>query len=70
MKFVFDRLKEHNIKLKAKKTLLFKNQVEFLEHIVSSTGVSPNPQKTKVISEAKEPTNLRLMHQLQVMQDL
>ena len=44
---VFGRLRSANLKLKAKKCLLFSMKVKFLGHVISEQGVSTDPDKVK-----------------------
>ena len=52
---VFSCLKEAGLKLKPKKCFLFQNSVKYLGHIVSSKGISTDPDKTKVVDEWPTP---------------
>ena len=45
IQFTFNRLKEFNLKIKPKKSFFFQAEVNFLGHILSKDGVSPNPEK-------------------------
>ena len=42
---VFDRLREHGLKLKPSKCQLFKTEVRYLGHVVSMKGISTDPGK-------------------------
>lgn len=57
LEMVLDRLKEHNLKLKPSKCQLFKEKVRYLGHVVSSEGVSPDPDKIKAVEEWPKPRN-------------
>lgn len=48
---VFQRLRVSKLKLSPKKCVLFQKQVSFLGHIISSKGISADPDK---ISDIKE----------------
>ena len=56
---VFDRFREADLKLKAKKCRLFRQQVQFLGHVVSSEGVSCDPEKIKAVSNWPRPPTAR-----------
>jgi len=56
---IFQRLKAANLMLKPSKCHFFKQQVEFLGHIVSQEGVSTDPQKVKAVSEWPIPRRVR-----------
>jgi len=52
---VFERFREHHLKLKPKKCELFQTQVPFLGRIVSKEGVSVDPEKVKVVDKYPVP---------------
>lgn len=56
---VFQRFQAANIKLKPSKCLFAKKQVEFLGHIVSSDGISPNPNKIAAVKDFPKPQNVK-----------
>ena len=48
---VFDRLMKAGLKLSPKKCSLFRREVKFLGHIVSSLGLTMDPDKVKAVQE-------------------
>ena len=52
---VFSRLRSANLKAKPAKCVFGTNQVTYLGHILSSKGILPNPDKTKVIDNFPVP---------------
>ena len=56
---VFRRLRDANVKLNPKKCSFVKQRVEYLGHVVTPDGISPNPDKIKVVQEFPTPTNLK-----------
>ncbi len=52
---VLDRFRYHNLKLKPKKCALFQEEVQFLGHVVSRSGVAVNPDHIKAVSEWPTP---------------
>ena len=46
---VFERLKEHNLKLKPSKCELFREKVTYLGHVVSEAGIETGPTKIEAI---------------------
>lgn len=54
---VFNRLREHNLKLQPDKCEFLKKEVAYLGHIITSDGVRPNPDKITAILNMKEPNN-------------
>ena len=56
---VFRRLREANVKLNPKKCNFVKQKVEYLGHVVTPDGISPNPDKVRVVQEFPTPSNLK-----------
>ena len=56
---VFRRLREANVKLNPKKCNFVKQTVEYLGHVVTPAGISPNPDKVRVVQEFPTPSNLK-----------
>ena len=54
---VFDRLRSVGLKLKPKKCHFLQKQLEFLGHVVSENGISPDDSKTIKIKEFPTPKN-------------
>ena len=61
IQFTFNRLKEFNLKIKPKKSF-FQAEVNFLGHILSQKGVSPNPEKVEKIRDWPVPTSSKEVH--------
>ena len=57
---VFERCRQHNLKLNASKCALGLKEIKILGHIVSSRGIKPDPVKTKAIREAPVPKNVTI----------
>ena len=62
IQFTFNRLKEFNLKIKPKKSFFFQAEVNFLGHILSQKGVSPNLEKVEKISDWPVPTTSKEVH--------
>ena len=56
---VFDRLRQHGLKLKLKKCSFFKRETEYLGFIINQNGVKPNPEKVKAIRNLPSPKTVR-----------
>ena len=56
---VFDRLREHNLKLKLKKCNFFAQEIEYLGFKVGQNGILPNPDKVAAIQTLPAPTCVR-----------
>lgn len=54
---VFSRLREVNLKLNPSKCEFLRKQILYLGHIISSEGLSPDPDKTKVLKLYPVPKN-------------
>jgi len=54
-KLLFDRLREHNLRLKLNKSLFCRSEVPYLGIILSQEGIRPDPEKIKVIYNFPEP---------------
>jgi hypothetical protein len=59
---VFKRLRKFNLKLKLRKCFLGHESVEFLGHLVTSSGIRPHPDKAMV--NFPTPTNQKMVRQL------
>ena len=62
IQFTFGRLKEFNLKIKPKKTFFFQAEVNFLDHILSKKGVSPNLEKVAKIKNWPIPKTPKGVH--------
>ena len=60
---VFSALRTAGLKLKPSKCFFAQKEVHYLGHVVSATGVSPNPAKTEVVSSYQVPTNVKQLKQ-------
>ena len=56
---VFDRLRQHRLKLKLKKCSFFKKETRYLGVVISPCGISPDPDKVKVMQNLPPPTTVR-----------
>ena len=56
---VFDRLREHGLKLKLKKCSFLRSETTYLGFIISSEGIKPDPQKVEAIKSLPPPTCVR-----------
>lgn len=54
---VFQKLREHNLKLQPDKCEFLRKEVAYLGRIISDKGLLPNPDKIKAIQEIKVPKN-------------
>ena len=55
---VLKRFGEANLKLKPKKCQLFKEEIVYLGFMIDKNGIRPDPSRTKLISELKEPKSV------------
>ena len=56
---VFERIRSANLKLKAKKCILFSKEVEYLGHIISGEGVKTDPKKVEAVKNWHSPRTVR-----------
>ena len=56
---VLDKLKEANLTVNMKKTHFFRTSLKFLGHIVSDTGIKPDPEKTRAVQDFPVPKNIK-----------
>ena len=56
---VFERIRNAGMKLSPKKCSLFKKEVKYLGHIVSSSGISTDPEKLETVTNWPIPNNLQ-----------
>ena len=55
---VFEKLKQAELKLKPSKCEFFKQELTYLGHVVSKSGIQANPKKVKAISKWPVATNV------------
>ena len=55
---VLSKLQEAGLKLKPRKCQLFKEEVEYLVHIVSASGIKTVPKKIQAVRDWPEPNNV------------
>ena len=56
---MFERLQEHNLKLKPSKCELFKERVSYLGHEVSEEGIHTDPSKIEAVKSWPVPKNIK-----------
>lgn len=54
---VFERFKKYNITINREKSQFFLQQVKFLGHIITTTGITMDPEKIETIKKFKTPAN-------------
>lgn len=55
---VMSRFEHFNLKVKLRKCSFFRFQVSYLGHVISSEGVSTDPEKIRAVAEWHRPQNL------------
>lgn len=55
---VMKRLIDNGLKVSRRKCSFLQNEVEYLGHVISGSGVSTNPEKIRAVKEAPAPTNV------------
>ena len=56
---VFERLQIAGLKVKPSKCKILQKQVSFLGHVISSEGISTDPEKIRAVAEWPEPRSVR-----------
>ena len=59
LELLFHRLMENISKINLKKSHFFRSEVKFLGHILTSTGIKPDPEKIETIQNFSRPRNLK-----------
>ena len=62
IELVFSQLKSFNLRLKPKKCYFFQDSVIFLGHILSTDGISANPEKVDKVRDWPVPKNAKELH--------
>lgn len=60
---VFERLRKAGLRLKPKKCHLLRAEVYYLGHVVSSTGIKPDPAKIETVRSYPVPTDVTKVRQ-------
>ena len=55
---VFQRFRDHKMKLKLAKCEFLRDKIQFLGHVIDHEGICTIPEKTKEISKIKSPANV------------
>ena len=63
LSIVFDRLRTAGLKLKPSKCHFLQQKVQFLGHVVSSEGVTPDPSKIEKVADWPTPTTTKEVQQ-------
>lgn len=56
---VFQKLREHGLKIEAEKCQFFQSRVKYLGHVVSAEDVATDPAKTEAVSQWPTPRMLK-----------
>ncbi|KAK3707424.1 hypothetical protein QZH41_002496 [Actinostola sp. cb2023] len=59
LEHVFQKLREHGLKIEPKKCSFFKTKVNYLGHVVSAEGIETDPAKTEVVANWTVPKTLK-----------
>ena len=59
MIIILERLRSANLKLKAKKCILFSQRVDYLGHVITANGVHKDPKKVEAIVNWHPPRKVR-----------
>ena len=56
---VFDRLRQHNLKLKLKNCNFLQTETTYLCFVINSKGIQPDPKKIEAIKSLQQPTTVK-----------
>ena len=59
LKTVLERLRLHGLRVKPEKCTIAARQVSFLGHVVSDSGIMPDPAKIKAVNNIPSPRNIK-----------
>ena len=59
LQYVFDRLRDANLRCKPSKCDFARTEISFLGHVISERGISPDPQKVEVIKNLLPPQTVK-----------
>lgn len=57
LKYVFNRLREHNMKLQPAKCELLRKEATYLSHVITDQGIRPNSEKIEATLKINRPQN-------------
>ena len=60
---IFDRLQKANLTLSVAKCQFLMKEVKYLGHILTTTGIKPNPEKVSIIKDYPRPKNVKNVRQ-------
>ena len=63
LKQVFERLRKAGLKLKPRKCVFLKPDIQYLGHVISKSGISPDPGKTDKIRKYPVPIDVTTLRQ-------
>lgn len=58
LRLVLDTLRQHQLVAKLSKCSFFKEEIDFLGHVINSNGIQPDPRKIQVLKEWPKPTTV------------
>ncbi len=64
LEIVFNRLRQHGLKLKPSKCFILKPEVKFLGHLISSQGIKVDGEKTQALESWPAPKNVKELRQV------
>ena len=59
LKTVLERLRSHNLRVKLAKCTIAAPQVAFLGHVVTESGIMPDPAKIEAVNNITSPRNIK-----------
>ena len=59
LKTVLERLRSHNLRVELAKCTIAARQVAFLGHVVTQSGIMPDPAKIEAVKNITSPRNIK-----------
>ena len=59
LKTILERLRLHGLRVKPEKWRIAARHISFLRHVVSGSGIMPNPAKTEAVNNISSPRNIK-----------
>ena len=64
---VFQKLREHGLKIEAEKCQFFQSRVKYLGHVVSAEGMATDPAKTEAVSHPKNAEGIEVIFGVRIL---
>ena len=62
LRYLFQRLRFANLKAKLPKCVFLTNEIKYLGHLISPSGIQPNPERLAAVRDLKPPSSYKELH--------